>query len=121
MAEFVEAVIAEGKSWLFRILFTSRIDEHLRQIFQTKAAQSVTHSLSLHNFVTDKDIHKFYHEMFGDIYARNQHMDMCTVPSPWPTNEDINLLVNNTAGVFNFASTVVAFINDGSDLPHLQL
>ena len=121
MAEFVEAVIAEGKSWPFRILFTGRIDEHLRQIFQIKAAQSVTHSLSLHNFIADKDIHKFYHDMFGDIYARNLHMDMRTVPSPWPTNEDISLLVNNTAGVFNFASTVVAFINDGSDLPHLQL
>ena len=43
------------------------------------------------------------------------------VPSPWPTYEDLRLLVNNTAGVFNFASTVVAFINDGSELPHLQL
>ena len=121
MAEFVEAVIAEGKSWPFRILFTGRIDEHLRQIFQTKAAQSVTYSLSLHDFVAHKDICMFYREMFGDIYARNRHMDMRTVPSPWPTNEDLSSLVNNTAGVFNFASTVVAFINDGSDLPHLQL
>ena len=121
MAEFVETVIAKGKSWPFRILFTGRIDEHLRQIFQTKAARSVTYSLSLHKFVADEDIRKFYREMFGDIYARNRHMDMRTVPSPWPTNEDISLLVNNTAGVFNFASTVVAFINDGSDLPHLQL
>ena len=121
MAEFVEVVIAEGKSWPFRILFTGRIDEHLRQIFQTKAAQSVTYSLSLHDFIADKDIRMFYHEMFGDIYARNRHISMRGVPSPWPTYEDLNSLVNNTAGVFNFASTVVAFINDGSDLPHLQL
>ena len=121
MAEFVEAVIAEGKSWPFRILFTGRIDEHLRQIFQTKAAQSVTYSLSLHDFIADKDIRMFYREMFGDIYARNRDMDMRTVPSPWPTYKDLSSLVSNTAGVFNFASTVVAFINDGSDLPHLQL
>ena len=121
MSEFVEATIAAGKSWPFRILFTGRIDEHLRQIFQTEAAHSVTYSLSLHDFVADRDIHKFYSKMFGDIYARNRHISMRGVPSPWPSYEDLSSLVNNTAGVFNFASTVVAFINDGSDLPHLQL
>ena len=121
IAEFVEVVIAAGKSWPFRIIFTGRIDEHLRQIFQTEAAHSVIYSLSLHDFVANEDIRKFYSKMFGDIYARNRHISMRGVPSPWPTYEDLNSLVNNTAGVFNFASTVVAFINDGSDLPHLQL
>ena len=121
MAGFVEAAIAAGKSWPFRILFTGRIDEHLRQIFQTEAAHSVTYSLSLHDFVAHYDIHMFYSAMFRDIYARNRHISMRGVPSPWPTYEDLSSLVNNTAGVFNFASTVVAFIKDGSDLPHLQL
>ena len=121
MAEFVEVVIAAGKCWPFRILFTGRIDEHLRQIFQTEAARSVTYSISLHDFVADEDIRKFYSKMFRDTYARNRHISMRGVPSPWPTYEDLSSLVNNTAGVFNFASTVVAFINDGSDLPHLQL
>ena len=119
MANFVEAVIAAGKSWPFKILFTGRIDEHLRQIFQTDAAHSVTHSLSLHDFVADEDIRKFYSKMFGDIYAKNRHISMRGVPSPWPTDEDQSLLVNNTAGVFNFASTVVYFIN--YDLPQSQL
>ena len=59
--------------------------------------------------------------MFRDIYARNRHISMRGVPLPWPSYEDISSLVNNTAGVFNFASTVVAFIDDGSELPHLQL
>ena len=59
--------------------------------------------------------------MFGDIYAKNRHISMRGVPSPWPTDEDLRSLVNNTAGVFNFASTVVYFINDGSDLPQSQL
>ena len=121
MAEFIDAVIAEGKSWPFRILFTGRIDEHLRQIFQTEAAHSVTYSISLHDFIADGDIRKFYSKMFRDTYARNRHISMRGVPSPWPTYEDLSSLVNNTAGVFNFASTVVAFINDGSELPHLQL
>ena len=121
MSEFVEAAIAAGKSWPFRILFTGRIDEHLRQIFQTEAAHSVAYSISLHDFVADEDIRKFYSKMFRDTYARNRHISMRGVPSPWPTYEDLSSLVNNTAGVFNFASTVIAFINDGSDLPHLQL
>ena len=121
MAEFVDVVIAAGKSWPFRILFTGRIDEHLRQIFQTEAARSFTYSISLHDFVADEDIRKFYIKMFRDTYARNRHISMRGVPSPWPTYEDLRSLVNNTAGVFNFASTVVAFINDGSELPHLQL
>ena len=121
MAEFVDVVIAAGKSWPFRILFTGRIDEHLRQIFQTEAARSFTYSISLHDFVADEDIRKFYIKMFRDTYARNRHISMRGVPSPWPTYEDLSSLVNNTAGVFNFASTVVAFINDGNDLPHLQL
>ena len=121
MAELVKVVIAKGKSWPFRILFTGRIDEHLRQIFQTEAAHSVTYSLSLHDFAANDDIRKFYNKMFRDIYASNRHISMRGVPLPWPSYEDISSLVNNTAGVFNFASTVVAFIDDGSDLPHLQL
>ena len=121
MVEFVKAAIIDGKSWPFRILFTGRIDEHLRQIFQTEAAHSVTYSLSLHDFAADEDIRKFYNKMFRDIYARNRHISMRGVPLPWPSYEDISSLVNNTAGVFNFASTVVAFIDDGSELPHLQL
>ena len=121
MAEFVKAAIAAVNSWPFRILFTGRIDEHFRQIFQTEAAQYVTYSLSLHDFIADEDIRRFYSRMFMEIYARNRHISMRGVPLPWPTNEDLNLLVNNTAGVFNYASTVVAFLNDGSDLPHLQL
>ena len=121
MAEFVKVVIAARKPWLFRILFTGRIDKHLRQIFQTIAAHSATYSISLHDFVADEDICKFYSEMFGDIYASNWHISMCGVPSPQPTYEDLSSFVNNTTGVFNFTSTVVAFIIDGSDLPHLQL
>ena len=121
MADFVEAAIAAGKSWPFRILFTGRIDEHLRRIFQTKAAQSVTFSLSLHDFVADEDICKFYNEMLGDIYARNRHISMRGVSLPWPTYGDLNSLMENTEGVFNYASTVDAFINDESGLPHLQL
>ena len=121
MAEFVKVVIAAGKTWPFRILFTGRIDEHLRQIFQTETAHSVTYSLSLHDLAVNDDIRRFYNKMFRDIYASNRHISMRGVPSPWPTYEDLNSLVNNTAGVFNFASTIVAFINDGSDLPHLQL
>ena len=121
IADFVEAAIDAGKSWPFKILFTGRIDEHLRQIFQTDAAHSVTYSLSLHDFVADEDIRKFYSKMFGDIYAKNRHISMRGVPSPWPTDEDLSSLVNNTAGVFNFASTVVYFIIDGSDLPQSQL
>ena len=121
MVEFVKAAMIDGKSWPFRILFTGRIDEHLRQIFQTKAAHSVTYSLSLHNFAADEDILKFYNKMFRDIYASNRHISMRGVPLPWPSYEDLSSLMNNTAGVFNFTSTVVAFINDGSDLPHLQL
>ena len=40
IVEFLNAVLAKVKSWPFRILFTGRIDEHLRQIFQTQAARS---------------------------------------------------------------------------------
>ena len=120
MAKFIDIVIAEGKSWPFRIIFTGRINEHLRQIFQMEAAHSITYSLSLHNFAANEDILKFYNKMFRDIYARNQHISMCGVPSPWPSYKDLSSLMNNTTGVFNFASTIVAFINDESDLPHLK-
>lgn len=97
------------------------MEEHIRQILQSRAACALTCSFSLHDFVADDDIRMFYRTIFADILDRNRHVAMRGVPSPWPSEPDLRLLIKNTAGVFNFASTATAFIKDGSDLPHLQL
>jgi hypothetical protein len=44
--------------------------------------------------------------------------DICL---PWPAEEDLEILVENSSGSFIFAFTLINFVNDGSDLPHRKL
>ena len=42
-------------------------------------------------------------------------------PSASPVEQDLHSFVTQAAGIFKFTSFVVAFVNDGSDLPQVQL
>lgn len=46
---------------------------------------------------------------------------MQQVPKPWPSNSNVDALVKNASGSSISASTLINFIDDGSDLPHVKL
>ena len=123
MAEFIGAVIGafqENHRLPFRVVVTSRVEEHIRKELETSAARSVTHLLSLQDFDARTDLDKFFRVHLSAIYEKNYRV-MRSVPLPWPSDADVNDLVNKSDGLFVFASTIMSFIRSGRGLPQENL
>jgi hypothetical protein len=106
----------------YRILMTSRIEEHIRSKFEVSGsrARPVTYSLALQDYSAGADIRMYLRSRFAAIYEEKFRL-MPNIRLPWPSEEDLRQLVQQSSGSFIYASTLVDFINDGSDLPHLKL
>ena len=103
-----------------RFFFTSRVEEHIREMFATSPAHDVTHCLRLQDFNVDSDLYTFFQSRFTTIYQQKRRL-MGNVPTPWPSESDLHTLVEKSSGSFIFAFTLINFVNDGSDLPHRKL
>jgi hypothetical protein len=103
-----------------RFFFTSRVEEHIRSMFAASPALDATYCLSLREFSADDDIRTFLRSRFIHIYQQKRRL-MGNISLPWPSQRDLDELVEKSSGSFIFAFTLVNFVNDGSDLPHLKL
>ena len=122
IADFIEIVahaIANHRLPLC-FLFTSRVEEHIRQQFSISPALPMTHCLALENFYATNDIRTFFRSRFSKIYQQKQRL-MRDISFPWPSESDLHKLVEKSSGSFIFAFTLINFVNDGSDLPHRKL
>jgi hypothetical protein len=106
----------------YRILMTSRVEEHIRCEFEISVGQvhPATYSLALQEYSADDDIRMYLRSRFATIYQGKCRL-MLGVRPPWPSERVLGQLINQCSGSFIFASTLVDFVNDGSDLPHLKL
>jgi hypothetical protein len=78
------------------------------------------HRLSLQDFDSRMDIHKFFQSCFSTIYDENIPL-LRYVPHPWPSESDITTLVEKSDGLFIFAITLMNFIRSGGGLPQDNL
>jgi hypothetical protein len=103
-----------------RFFFTSQVKDHIRRVFAASPALDVTYCLSLQDFCADDDIRTFFRSRFATIYEQNYRF-LSDISLPWPSESDLRRLVINSSGLFLCASTLINFVNDGSDLPHRKL
>jgi len=76
--------------------------------------------LPLDNDITPReDIRRFLEDKFDEIHLT--HPLQADLPSPWPSREDINTLVDKSSGQFIYASTVVKFVSSRRHRPDHQL
>ena len=124
IAEFINVVarafLDHRMSLPLRFFFTSRIEEHIRSIFAESPALGVTYCLSLQKFRADDDIRTFLRSRFTSIYQQKCQL-IGNISLPWPSERDLDELVEKSSGSFIFAFTLIHFVNDGSDLPHRKL
>ena len=100
-----------------RFFFTSRVEEHILEKFTSSPALAATYRLNLHDFDPNIDIRTFFRSQFTTIHQQKRRR-MRNVTLPWPSESDLNNLVEKSSGSFAFASTLIKLINDGKDLPH---
>jgi hypothetical protein len=103
-----------------RFFFTSRVEEHIRSMFAAAPALDLTYRLSLQEFSADGDIRTFLRSRFASIYQQKCRL-IGNISLPWPSQRDLNELVEKSSGSFIFAFTLINFVNDESDLPHRKL
>jgi hypothetical protein len=119
MAAFIDVLInvSSGKSHLpFRILLTSRVEEHIQKRFNDSGAQSVLYHLDLANYDARLDIQVYFQKEFSRIYDQNIRM-MQRISKPWPSTEDLAVLLNQAGSSFAFAMTLVQYVR-GDPMPH---
>jgi len=122
MAAFIDILLnaLPGGSYLpFRILLTSRVEEHIRKRFDDPGTQSVLYHLDLANYDARLDIQVYFEKQFNCIYDQNLRV-MQRIPKPWPSSEDLAVLLNKAGSSFAFAMTLIQFVG-GDSMPHKAL
>ncbi|KAF7982716.1 hypothetical protein HWV62_26570 [Athelia sp. TMB] len=104
-----------------RWLFTSRSEEHIRQIFLNHSTtKAQTHAVELESFDAEEDIRLFLRDRFATIFEENRQL-LDGVQQPWPSAEDLENLVGKSTGLFIFASTLANFVAKGKGPPDRRL
>ena len=122
MAAFIDVLInaSLGKSLLpFKILLTSRVEEHIQKRFSDSGAQSVIYHLDLATYDARLDIQVYLEKEFIHIYDQNIRM-MQRISKPWPSVEDLAVLLNQAGNSFAFATTLIHYVG-GDPMPHKAL
>ncbi|KAF6754905.1 hypothetical protein DFP72DRAFT_1045742 [Ephemerocybe angulata] len=99
----------------FRIVIASRPERAIRDFFTNLGDE-----LSLELFLDDKynpdaDVALFLRSKFSNVRRRFK------LPQNWPSDDVIQLLVQDASGQFVYAATVMRFIEDPAQHPHAQL
>ena len=112
-AQFIDMIINACQGigrFPFRIFFTSRVEEHIRDKFESPHAKKAICCLDLLDFDAHIDICTFFQARFIHIHTTNRFMR--GVPEPWPSDKDLDVLVEKANGSFIFASTLIKFFED---------
>jgi hypothetical protein len=105
----------------FKMLLTSRIEEHICRELDDPSSSIAIFRLTLESFSANLDIGTFLRFRFSQILEKNKTKLMRYVPRPWPSDSEMEDLLERCDGSFIFASTLVAFIGAIPGLPHENL
>jgi len=97
-----------------RFFITSRADDSIRQALKPHSMMMSFLDLSMKEFDARHDIHTFLKNRFADLYKEKSDY-MGDVKLPWPTASDLEQLVNQSEGLFIYASTLLKFVGDMND------
>ena len=121
MAAFIDVLLnaLPGRRYLpFRILLTSRVEEHIRKKFADAEARFLYH-LDLGDFNARSDIQVYFEREFARILKQNSQM-MQKISKPWPSVKDLTELLDKAGSSFAFAMTLIQFVG-GNSMPHKAL
>ncbi|TFK17403.1 hypothetical protein FA15DRAFT_676077 [Coprinopsis marcescibilis] len=93
-----------------RVIIASRPEYDIRSTFDEKEIESLTHRIKLEDYGCDTDIEDYLVDSLFDI--RKKHPSGSSIPSDWPSRQDVQKLVEKASGQFIYASTFLQFINN---------
>jgi len=118
--ELIRLLVDTTHQLPFRFLFTSRPEAHIQKTFKSPSIQSKTYNLSLRDYNAHDDIRKYLQLRLSNIRDDDEEL-MQDIPRPWPSQEDLGVLVEQSDGLFIYVSTLLRFVADGNGLPQQKL
>jgi len=104
----------------FQFLFASRPEPHIQQMFESPPIRGKTYRLALWDFNACDDVREFLRSHLSRIHEAQKDL-MRDVPRPWPSERDLEVVVNQSEGLFIYVSTLVKFVADRNGLPQHKL
>ncbi|KAF9256321.1 hypothetical protein L218DRAFT_982188 [Marasmius fiardii PR-910] len=104
-----------------RFLICSRPESWIREAFDSDRLRNLRKHVELDgSFCPDADIKRFLLSGFQEVVT-NPKYSQVRFPVPWPSKDDIRVLVKRACGQFIYAATVLKFVQDGYCHPLEQL
>jgi len=112
------ASTANGHCLRLRILIASRPEPHIRETFAQESFRGCFDSTNIEQ--SFEDVRIYLRDQFSRIHSEHP-TTMANIPTPWPSPEILEMLVQNSSGYFIYASTVIKFVDDEYSHPSKQL
>ncbi|KAF8961172.1 hypothetical protein BDZ97DRAFT_1227999 [Flammula alnicola] len=120
---YILDVLSEATEQLsipFFFLIASRPEQQIRDSFNEDLLASLTTTIVLNDtYQPDADIRIFLESKFQDI--KRKHPSRARFPVPWPSERDIQRLVEKSSGQFIYISTVMKYLESRRHLPTERL
>ncbi|KAK1218961.1 hypothetical protein PQX77_018328 [Marasmius sp. AFHP31] len=121
----IQFTFRDSPHFPLRFLICSRPEAWLKEAFTANRLSRLSKSILLNDdFRPAEDIMRYYRHQFREIVSDPKY-DQVQFPDPWPTEEELETLVNKSCSQFVYATTVYRFIahadNDPMDQLHLVL
>ncbi|KAF5334461.1 hypothetical protein D9611_014481 [Ephemerocybe angulata] len=100
----------------FRILVFSRPDPAIRRFFSRPTTKTFSEVFLDDKYDPDSDIALFLRAKFAEIRLRHP-----ALPTSWPSEDVIKILVESASGQFIYAATVIRFVDGPLRNPQLLL
>ncbi|KAK1220260.1 hypothetical protein PQX77_016996 [Marasmius sp. AFHP31] len=101
----------ENPNFPLRFLICSRPESWIRQAFNKLPPDQLFKVELDESHTPSKDIEQYYRYHFQEI-STDSHYSQVPFPTPWPSEEDLETLVDLSSSQFVFAATVVKCIKD---------
>ncbi|KAK1217537.1 hypothetical protein PQX77_019826 [Marasmius sp. AFHP31] len=117
----IQSTFHDSPHFPLRFLIYSRPEAWLQEAFAANALSRLSKCILLNDdFRPAEDIMKYYCHQFREIVSSPKYSQV-QFPDPWPTEEDLETLVDKSCSQFVYATTVSRFIAYGDNDPTDQL
>ncbi|KAF9070935.1 hypothetical protein BDP27DRAFT_1188944, partial [Rhodocollybia butyracea] len=102
----------------FRILIASRPEPRIKESFDESDLRAISRRIPLDDnlYQASQEIREFLQDRFREILHHHSHT-MEHVARPWPTHNQIEVLVEKSSGHFIYPSTVLNYVDDDGAVP----
>jgi len=92
------------------VVVASRPELDIRTAFELPVFRSVAQIIHLHDYDGSEDVRQFYMAEFSKI--RTSHHLRRYIPSNWPDEASLEVLIHNSSGNFIYPATIIKYLTD---------